>query len=94
MEEQLRLAFGRNPLLANIRISIMCRSTECQLQFVERTVQVQPEGNLGPTSLMAMSKVAAEPWFRENFGEWSIRQATPVAAQVAYQLVILPRRHP
>lgn len=92
MEEHLRTSFGNHPLVTKVRVSIMCRSTQCKLQFVERTVAVQPEGELGPNSLMMISSVARESWFRENFSEWRTQAATPVTSLVAYQLVVLPRR--
>lgn len=91
MEEQLRTAFGSHPFIANVRVSIMCRSTQCKLQFVEPTVRGQPAGELGPNSLMMMLRVAREPWFNENFIEWKTQAATPVTARAAYQLVVLPR---
>ncbi|HWL63866.1 MAG TPA: hypothetical protein VNQ32_13805 [Steroidobacteraceae bacterium] len=92
MEERLRTAFGSHPFMANARVSIMCRSTRCKLQFVEPTVRGQPEGELGPNSLMMMIRVAKEPWFGENFSEWKTQAATPASASAAYQLVVLPRR--
>ncbi|MDQ2652877.1 MAG: hypothetical protein M3Z20_07505 [Chloroflexota bacterium] len=94
MEEQLRTSFGSHPFIANVRVSIMCRATQCRLQFVEPTVRGQPEGELGPNSLMMMLRVAREPWFRENFVEWKTQAATPVSAPAAYQLVVLPRNLP
>ncbi len=92
MEEQLRTAFGSHPFIANARVSIMCRSTQCRLQFVESTIRGQPEGELGPNSLMMLLRVAREPWFRENFADWKTQASTPVSASAAYQLVVLPRR--
>lgn len=92
MEEQLRTAFGRHPFASNVRVSTTCRATQCKIQFVEPTVRVQPPGELGPNSLMMILNVAREAWFRENFSEWKTQAATPVTAEVAYQLVVLPRR--
>jgi hypothetical protein len=94
MEEQLRSFFGQHPLITNPHLSIMCRSTQCRIQFVERTVPGQPEGALGPSSLLMMAGASREPWFRENFGDWKTQAATPVSAEVTYQLVVLPRRLP
>jgi hypothetical protein len=93
MEQLLRTSFGQHPLIANVRISIACRSTQCELQFVERTVPVQPEAELGPSSVMLITNVAREVWFRDNFVDWRIVASTPVAAEVAYQRVVLSRRY-
>lgn len=88
-----RTSFGQHPLIANVRISIACRSAQCELQFVERTVPVQPEAELGPSSVMLIASVAREAWFRDNFVDWRVVASTPVAAEVAYQRIVLPRRY-
>jgi len=94
MEQLLRTSFEQHPLISNVRISIACRSTQCKLQFVERTVPIQPGSELGPNSVMLIANVAKETWFRDNFVDWRIVASTPVAAEVAYQQIVLSRRYP
>lgn len=93
MEQLLRTSFGRHPFIANVRISVTCRVAQCELQFVERTVPVQPNAELGPHSVMLMANVTREEWFRQNFVDWRTVASTPVDAEVAYQRIVLPRRH-
>jgi hypothetical protein len=93
MEQLLRTSFGRHPSIANVRISVACRVAKCELQFVERTVSIQPNAELGPHSVMLMANVAREEWFRQNFVDWRTVASTPVDAEVAYQRIVLSRRH-
>ena len=94
MEAQLRSFFSQNSRVYFVHIAIMCRSTQCQLQLVEKTVRVQPDRMPGPQSLFLLTNMAKEQWFRDNFIEWTVRDATPVSAEVAYQTIVLPRRGP
>jgi hypothetical protein len=93
MEQLLHTSFVRHPFVANVRVSIACRPTQCELQFVERTVPVQPKAELGPHSVMLMASVAREEWFRQNFVGWRTVASTPVDAEVAYHRIVLPRRY-
>lgn len=93
MERLLRTTFGRHPFVANVRISTTCRAAQCELQFIERTVPVQPKAELGPHSVMLMANVAREEWFRQNFVDWRTVASTPVDAEVAYQRIVLSRRY-
>lgn len=93
MEQLLRTSFGQHPFVANVRISIACRAAQCDLQFVEKTVPVQPKAELGPNSVMLMANVAGMEWFRQNFVDWRTVASTPVDAEVAYQRIVLSRRY-
>jgi hypothetical protein len=94
MEAQLRSFFSQNSRVYFVHISILCRSTQCQLQLVEKTVRVQPDLTPGPHSIFLLTNMAREQWFVDNFIEWTVHNATPVSAEVAYQTIVLPRRNP
>jgi hypothetical protein len=94
MEANLRSFFSQNSRVYFVHISILCRPTQCQLQVVEKTVRAQPDLMPGPHSIFLLTNMAKEQWFRDNFIEWTVQNATPVSAEVAYQTIVLPRRNP
>lgn len=86
MERRLQLFFQDQPELSQVRVSVTCKTSQCQVQIVERAGEGRLSGTLG-------TRLYNEPWYKENFHPVGIRGATPSGVgEVHYARLLLRRR--
>lgn len=86
MERRLQLFFQEQPERSQVRVAVSCKTSQCQVQIVERSGKDRLSGTLG-------TRLYNEPWYRENFHPVGIRGATESGVgEVHYARLHLRRR--
>jgi hypothetical protein len=89
MEGRLIAYLASQPEIATTRVSVSCRTSQCQLQFTEKPAQSAGKPVAGNT-LAIYSRLINEPWFKEQFAS-GIGSGSPTGADIDYMRKTIPR---